>query len=166
MDLVLLTLLDAVFAFFIATGFSMLFHAPKRSVWVAGVLGALGHATRFLLLHAGIGLIGSTLAGAVLIGLLAIYFAHIVNTPPVAFSMPACITMIPGLFAYRTMLGFIKIAEPGRMINEPNLLPDTVHNLMLTASLLFCLAIGISVVVLVFRKKSVREFRSKHERRL
>lgn len=161
MGLVFLTLQDAFFAFFIAAGFSMLFHTPRRSVWVAGLLGALGHATRFLLLNAGMGLIGATLVGAVLIGLLAIYFAHIVNTPPVVFSMPACITMIPGLYAYRTMLGFIKIAEPGRMLKEPNLLPDTVHNLMLTASLLFTLAIGISVVVLVFRKKSVREFRAK-----
>lgn len=149
---------DFGLAFFIAFGFSFLFNTPFRSMWVAGLLGGIGHTIRFFLIYHNLGLIPATLAGAVVIGLLAILFAHLVNTPPVVFSMPACITMIPGLYAYRSMLGLIKIAEPGRVYREPHLISDAAHNLMLTASLLFTLAIGISIIVLLFRKKSAKEF--------
>lgn len=149
---------DAFFAFFIATGFSFLFNTPKHSIWVAGLLGALGHATRFILLgYFDMGIVTATLLSAIEIGLFAIYFAPIVNTPPVVFSMPACITMIPGLFAYRTMIGFIRLSDPESLIGDNQVITTTAYNLTITASLLFTLAIGISVVVLFFRKKSVRE---------
>ena len=63
----------------------------------------------------GLGLITSTLSGTVLIGLLGIVLAHRVHTPPIVFTMPACITMIPGMYAYKTMLGFHSIDRRKRI---------------------------------------------------
>lgn len=153
----LYTLRDAGFAFFVAVGFATLFNTPKKILVVAGILGGLGHCLRFVLheyMHQG--LIFSTLCGCLLIGFAGIYAAHKVHTPPVIFTMPACITMIPGLYAYRAMLGFVKVADTEVYKKDPTILSETFHNVVLTSSLLFCLAIGLSLAVLLFRKQSVK----------
>lgn len=147
---------DIALSFFVAFGFALLFETPKRALWVAGVLGGLGHCIRYVMLQYDFGLIASTLSGTLFIGLAGIYCAHRIHTPPVVYTLPACITMIPGLYAYRTMLGCIRIYEEGTGYTSPVLLQDTVYNFILTSSLLFCLAIGICVVALFFRKKSVK----------
>lgn len=159
-NLLYLILRDAFFSIFVAIGFALLFETPKRVLYVAGLLGGLGHAVRFILLQFDQGLVSSTLAGSVIIGLLGIYIAHKVHTPPVVFTMPACITMIPGLFAYRTMLGSIKIYTDG-VVGNPHttLVFDTAYNFILTSCLLFSLAIGICVGTLLFRKKSTKNIR-------
>ncbi len=64
--------------------------------------------------------------------------------------------MIPGMYAYRTMIAGIKSADYNYLINDTTILPEMVHNFMLTVSLLFTLAIGISISVLLFRKESSR----------
>jgi uncharacterized membrane protein YjjB (DUF3815 family) len=157
---ILLILKDGLLAFFVGVGFALLFNAPKKAVLMAGVLGALGHMLRYILKdECGAGIVLSTLAASLLIGFSSIVAAHIVHTPPVVFSMPACITMIPGLYAYRTMLGVAKITDRDLMTKTPDLLTETVHNFVLTGSLLFALAIGISVGSLLFRKKSVKNIR-------
>jgi hypothetical protein len=75
--------------------------------------------------------------------------------------MPACITMIPGLYAYRSMLGIIKLADQATMDANPTLLRTIAHNMVLSFSLLFTLAVGISISALLFRNKSVKEIRFK-----
>lgn len=146
---------DMLLSFVVAVGFALLFTTPRRVLWVAGLLGGLGHGVRFLLLHQ-VGIIPATLAGAVFIGLAGIFMAHRVHTPPVVFTMPACITMIPGLFAYRAMLGCIKVTDLEMVKKDASILPVTAHYFVVTASLLFTLAIGICIGALLFRKRSVK----------
>ena len=150
---------DAFLSFFVAIGFALLFETPRKALLIAGLLGGVGHCIRFVLLQLDYGLVASTLCGTVFIGLAGIYCAHRIHTPPVAFTLPACITMIPGLYAYRTMLGCIRIYEEGTDNEGSSLLQDTVYNFILTSSLLFCLAIGICIAALVFRKKSVKDIK-------
>jgi uncharacterized membrane protein YjjB (DUF3815 family) len=135
----------------------VLFGSPKKVLWLAGLLGGMGHSLRFVMLEMGMGLISATLISSVLIGLSGIYCAHKVHHPPVVFTMPACITMIPGLFAYRTILGCIKLSDPSVFLSNPDIIGQIGYNLVLTMSLLFTLAIGISIAALLFRSKSVRE---------
>jgi uncharacterized membrane protein YjjB (DUF3815 family) len=89
--------------------------------------------------------------------LLGIILARKVDTPPVVFTMPACITMIPGLYAYHAMLGFVKIAGTEAAQQDPMLIPETIRYTVLTMSLLFTLSIGITIGSLLFRKKTARE---------
>lgn len=152
--LILLFLRDFAIAFVVGFCWGILFGSPKRVLWVAGLLGGMGHSLRFLLLQFGLNIISSTLFASVLIGLVGIVLAHRVKIPPVVFTLPACITMIPGMFAYRTMLAGIKITDLSILQQEPSLLLEMVHNLMLTLSLLFSLAIGICIGALLFRQSS------------
>lgn len=150
---------DIFLSFFVGLGFALLFETPKKALFIAGILGGLGHAIRFVMLQFDFGLVSSTLCGTVFIGTVGIYCAHKIHTPPVVFTLPACITMIPGLYAYRTMLGCIQIYEEGTQAYSSQLLQDTAYNFILTSSLLFCLAIGICVATLAFRKKSVKNIK-------
>jgi uncharacterized membrane protein YjjB (DUF3815 family) len=165
-ELIFRILLDFGLAFVVGFCWGILFGSPKRILWVAGLLGALGHSLRFILLQSGTGLIAATMISSVSIGLIGIYCAHKVHHPPVVFTMPACITMIPGLYAYRTMLGCIKLTDPAIVQHNPGIIGQIGYNLMLTMSLLFTLAIGISIAALLFRSKSVREisFRPKQKK--
>lgn len=148
---------DFAIAFVVGFCWAILFGSPKRILWVAGLMGAMGHSIRFILIQLDFGLITATLAGSVLIGLVGIFVAHKVDSPPVVFTMPACITMIPGMYAYKTMLAGIKITDMSILENNPHILLEMTHNLMLTMSLLFTLAIGICIGALLFRKNSVKD---------
>jgi len=157
MDLLLAIIRDFIIAFVIAFSWGILFGSPKRILAVAGLMGGMGHCLRFLLLQLDIGLVSATLAGSVAIGIIGIFVAHRVDNPPVVFTMPACITMIPGMFAYKTMLGGIKLTDLDTVNADPEIIITMAHNFVLTLSLLFTLAIGISIGVLLFRKSSVKE---------
>lgn len=165
-DLLSRVLFDFSLAFAVGACWGVLFGSPKQILWVAGLLGGLGHSLRFLLLLAGVELIPATMISSVFIGLSGIYCAHRVHHPPVVFTMPACITMIPGLYAYRTMLGFIKLTDPTFVEHNPGIMGQIGHNLMLAMSLLFTLAIGISIAALLLRSQSIREigFRKKQKK--
>lgn len=156
METILLTLLDMAFAFVVAIGFAILFSTPRRVIYVAGILGGLGHCIRFILLQNHVHIVPATLGAAVFIGLAGICCAHRVHAPPVVFTMPACITMIPGLYAYRAMLGCVKMTNLEKVIQDPTILAQTAHYFLLTSSLLFALAIGICSGALIFRRKSVK----------
>lgn len=156
--------LDFILAFAVAFCWGILFGSPRQILWIAGLLGGLGHAIRFVLIQFEVGLIFATLIGSVTIGLLGIFCAHRVHHPPVVFTMPACITMIPGLYAYRTMLNSIKLTDPNIVNENPLLVNEIGYNLVLTVSMLFTLAIGISIAVLLFRSKSVRDISFKRKK--
>lgn len=141
-ELTLISVLqDFGIAFVVGFCWAILFGTSRKVLYVAGLLGGMGHALRFVLIQLDCGLIASTLSASVLIGLIGIFAAHRVNHPPVVFTMPACITMIPGMYAYRTMVAGIKSTDYDYLISNPNVLPEMVHNFMLTVSLLFTLAI-------------------------
>jgi uncharacterized membrane protein YjjB (DUF3815 family) len=156
MDSILPFIRDVALAFVVALGFAILFNTPRRVLLVAGLLGGFGHCIRFAMHQNGIDLVPATLTGAIFIGLVGIVFSHIVHTPPVVFTMPACITMIPGLYAYRAMLGCLKITDLEFVKQSPTVLNETAHYFVLTASLLFTLAIGICSGALFFRKRSAK----------
>lgn len=150
-------LIDFSVAFIVAVGWCILFGSPKRLLLVAGLLGGLGHSIRFVLVQLDMGLITATLVGSVIVGLVGIFVSKKVYSPPVVFTMPACITMIPGLYAYRTMMGGIKLIDVAE--KDPSILIEMSHNLVLTMSLLFTLAIGICIGALLFRKSTVRDIK-------
>ncbi len=157
MNIVLATIIDIILGGVIAIGWSILFNTPRKAIWIAALLGGLGHSIRFLLIEGtGAHLVLATLAGAVFIGLVGILFSQKADMPPVVFTMPACITMIPGMYAYHSMMGFIQIAEMGLEDPDPALIAQTTHYFVITVALLFTLSIGITLGSLLFRQKTAR----------
>ena len=73
-------------------------------------LGAIGGMAKVLLLLSGVNIILSSFIGATLIGILSVYAAHRKHAPPLIFSIPSVIPMVPGAFAYKMMIGFMSLS--------------------------------------------------------
>jgi uncharacterized membrane protein YjjB (DUF3815 family) len=140
-----------------ALGFAILFNVPERTLWVIFAIAALGGFTKVALVHLGASVIIGSFAGATLIGLLSIPLAHYRHTPPLILSIPALIPMVPGAFAYRTMLGMMKLATNVADPNYSTIVNDTLNNGLKTFLILLTLAAGASIPMLLTRKSSAKQ---------
>ena len=146
---------------FAALGFAVLFNVPQRTLIVIWMLGAAGGLTKLLLMQASIGIVVATLAGAAVIGILSVSAAHNKHAPPLVFSIPSVIPMVPGAFAYRMMLGLIKLA--GTAVTDPTYhqtLAETTSNGLKTMFILMSLAAGVAIPMLISRKDTIKKIRN------
>ena len=142
-----------------AVGFAVLFNVPVRTLVSIFILGALGGLCKVFMLKFGINIILATFSGAALVGCLSIPFAHNKHSPPPTFAIPAVIPMVPGILAYRMMLGLISLAGSINPQVYPNILSETVNNGLKVMLILMSLAGGVMVPMLLTRKESAKEIR-------
>ena len=158
------TFIEKVLWFGIAAmGFAVLFNVPARTLPAIFLIGAMGGLTRLLLLHLDTNFVIASFLGAVVIGVLSIPFAHQKHAPPLVFSIPAVIPMVPGLFAYRMMLGLIRLSGDVPPEAFTQTLYETVSNGLKVMFVLMSLAGGVAVPMLVTRQQSAKHlhFRKK-----
>ncbi len=152
----LLLLEKILWAIIAALGFAALFTVPRRAFWAVAVLAAIGYCLRGLALESGWNLIVATLTGSCVMGLISIQLAHWVHTPTTVFMAPAVIPMVPGVYAYRFMMGLLEISSKSDISTE--LLTQTISNGLKAVFVVLALAIGVSIPSLLFRR-SVKEIR-------
>ena len=140
-----------------AIGFAILFNVPKRTLFPIWVLGAVGGLVKIWLVHLGHGPVLGTFVGASIIGLLSHLASWWKISPPIVFSIPASIPMVPGIFTYKMMTGVIKLTGNPDPVEYSKILSDTVHNGMLALFMLLSLAVGAALPLLIVRKKSGKE---------
>ncbi len=150
-----------IWAGFAALGFAVLFNVPARTLFAIWVLGMLGGLTKFILMGADVNIIIASFIGASIIGILSIPLAHKIHSPPLIFSIPAVIPMVPGAFAYKMMLGFIKIATHTSEAGMDQVLTDTIQFGIKTMLILLALSVGVAVPMLLTRKESAKRIRIK-----
>jgi uncharacterized membrane protein YjjB (DUF3815 family) len=163
MDIVAL-LGKGFWAGFAALGFAILFNVPQRTLIMIWVMGALGGLTKFLLLGFDVNIPLASLAGASLIGVLSVYAAHNKQAPPLVFSIPSVIPMVPGAFAYRMMLGCMELA--GTTTNSQSYLKtlaETTNNGLKAIFILIALSAGVAIPMLVTRKDTFKRIKSSEE---
>lgn len=139
-----------------AVGFAVLFNVPKRSLPAIFLIAGLGGLTKVLLMMAGFKIVGATLAGATLIGILSIPLAHRIHVPPFIFSIPAVIPMVPGTLAYRMMIGMVKLASDLDPATYEKILEETVNTGLKVMLILMSLAGGVAIPMLITRKESAK----------
>lgn len=149
----------AVCCGFAGLGFGILFNVPPRSLIVIWILAALGALAKNLLVHLGVDLILASLAGASLIGVLSIYAAHQKHAPPLVFSIPALIPMVPGVLGFRTMLGLIKLSSSVDQEGYSLIVFQCINNGIKTALITLSLAVGASIPMLLARKTSAKDLK-------
>ena len=123
-------------------------------------MGAAGGLTKLLLMLFSIDIVLATFAGATLVGILSVSAAHNKHAPPLVFSIPAVIPMVPGAFAYRMMLGLIKLSGTA-VTNETysQTLGETASNGLKTLFILISLAVGVAIPMLISRKETIKRIR-------
>ncbi|MGI9276028.1 MAG: threonine/serine exporter family protein [Endozoicomonas sp.] len=140
-----------------ALGFATLFTVPVRAFWAVALLAIIGYGLRGVGMMYGLNLVIATLIASCTMGLLAIQLAHWVHTPTTVFMAPAVIPMVPGVFAYRTMMGLLEISSNSSAPVE--LLSSTANSGLVAMFTLLALAVGVSLPSLLFKNKSVKEIR-------
>lgn len=149
---------------FASMGFAILFNVPQRTLLVIWAMGAFGGLTKFFLLGLEVNIVLASLAGATIIGILSVYAAHNKQAPPLVFSTPAVIPMVPGAFAYRMMLGCMELANTS--INSDTYirtLAETTNNGLKAFFILIALSAGVAIPMLVTRKDTFKRIRSSSE---
>ena len=161
----LITILEKGFwAGFAALGFAILFNVPQRTLIMIWLMGALGGLTKFMLMGLEVNIALASLAGASLIGVLSVYAAHNKQAPPLVFSIPSVIPMVPGAFAYRMMLGCMELAgTSANAQNYLNTLAETTNNGLKAIFILIALSAGVAIPMLVTRKDTFKRIKSSVE---
>ncbi len=155
-------LIKAFWCGWAAVGFGILFNVPPRTlmaIWTGGAITGLVKFSTILLSGGGNVILGSFLA-SLAVGVLSIPIAHLRHVPPMIFAIPSVIPLIPGVFAYHTMLGLIKLTANVNA-DYPMVLSETVHNGSRTLFIIMSIAMGVAVPMHVMRKDSVKNIRLK-----
>ena len=141
-----------------ALGFGILFNVPPKTLFAIWIGGAIAGSIKFsvLFLFAGLPVIQSAFFAALAVGIYSIPIAHWRREPPMIFAIPSVIPLIPGVFAYYTMLGLIKLT--GNIGTDyANTLSRTVHNGATTLFIIMAIAIGVAVPMHVMRKDAAKK---------
>ncbi|MBL8165739.1 MAG: threonine/serine exporter family protein [Anaerolineae bacterium] len=149
LDIIGMMLQDAFWSSVAATGFAILFNVPKRTLPGCALGGAVGHATRTLLMQIGMDIELATLVGATVIGFLGLFFARRWQAPALIFTISAAVTMVPGTFAYRAMIGLLELAQADPATANVALI-EASANAIRTALILGAIAVGIVAPGMLF----------------
>jgi uncharacterized membrane protein YjjB (DUF3815 family) len=146
-----LVLRDALWSALAAAAFAILFNVPRRTLLGCAACGAVGHSLRALLLALGWSIEAGTLFGATVVGFMGIWLAHAYKVPATVFTLSGSIPMVPGVYAYRAMLGFIQVTSAP--VGEASAaLVEAGVNAIATGLILAAIGIGITAPGLLFRR--------------
>lgn len=145
---------DGLFAAVSAVGFAAISRPTREMALLAGLLAALGHMCRFLLLDAHMGIASASLCAALLISLCSLLCVRRCRIPAEMFAFPALLPMIPGMYAYKAILATMQFLDSADLHARQELLVSVVYN-GLTAFFIMCaLVIGAVLPILVFHRES------------
>ena len=154
MDTLLLLLNDAFFSAIPAMGFAMLFNVPRRYLLYCALAGAIGHSSRTLMLQFGLPIEWATFAAAGIIGMVTIAFAKRHLAPPLLYAVAAIIPMIPGSYAYNTVIALVQLTAQSQLSTE--LWEQVVTKGLKTVFILGALSVGLAMPsLLYFRTRPV-----------
>ena len=150
-------LIKSFWAGMAAIGFAILFNVPRRTIFSIWSLGAMGGLIKFTAMNFDLGIVFASFLGAVGIAIVAIQMAHMRNSPPLVFSIPSVIPMVPGVFAYKFMLGMIALTSIENADAYIQTLIETVNNGAKMMFVLISLGTGVAIPMLLTRKESIKK---------
>ena len=151
LELLQTALYDAFWSGLAAVGFAILFKVPRRLLVGCLIGGAAGHTVRAILIALGVSLEMGTLAGACVVGFASLYLSRYFRVPVSIFTVTGAIPMVPGVFAYRTMIGLLNAVS---VTNDQTtaILTTAAINGIRTTVILGAIALGIAIPTLIFRR--------------
>ncbi len=144
---------DAIWSGVAALGFAILFNVPTRTLFGCMVCGAAGHVVRSVIMQLGLSMEFATLIGATVVGILGTAFARRWQTPAAVFTVSGVIPLVPGVFAFRTMLGLLTLAGATDPTAGLSALLEVSQNGIKTGLILMAIAAGIAAPTLLFERR-------------
>ncbi len=149
-DLVLGLANDMFFASIPAVGFALVFNVPVHALRYCALGGAIGHGTRYLLMHYGIPIEWATFFAATTVGMIGVQWSHKVLAHPKVFTVAALIPMVPGVYTYKAMIAMVEINHLGF---TPELFSVLMENFLKAMFIIAGLAVGLAVPGLLFYRR-------------
>ena len=148
-------LADGIFAAVASIGFAVISNPPRKAIFISALLAAIGHALRYYLLnHTPLDIAMSSLVAAFTIGMFSMLCAKLIHCPAVIFSFPSLLPMIPGMYAYKTVLALMQFIRGGDIVRQNELMVEFFRNGLTTLFIMFALVIGVALPIFIFHKQS------------
>lgn len=158
MEVILEILEVSIWSGIAALGFGVLFNIPRGTIVTVFTLGFASGLIKFSLLSFDVNIVLATFMAVFLVAIVCIPVAHKIHHPPVVFCIPPVIPMIPGYFAYETMLSimnFIFIEKDA--VKRIELMDSIFSNGFTMFFILISITAGISLPMLILRKNTVKK---------
>ena len=156
-----LILQDAFFAAIAAIGFAAISRPPHRAYVWCGLIAAVGHSLRYVLLNGGgMQIVPATFIAAFVVGLCAVFISPYIKTPAETALFPALLPMIPGMYAYKAFGGLAKAlfsTTDSEVFDRGFYLFSS--NALTTVSILLAMVIGATLPIFMFKKISFQATR-------
>ena len=134
-----------------ALGFGVLFNTPLRSliaIWIAGFIAGLikfsGLSTEL-----GLSVIVSSFLGSLFASTASFSLSKWRNVPLVIVAIPSIIPLVPGAFAYRAMMGLMKLTRHS-VPDYSVVISDTVYNSMMVLFVILAITLGLTIPIFLF----------------
>ncbi|PSW00870.1 threonine/serine exporter family protein [Photobacterium lipolyticum] len=147
---ILALLNDMFFAMIPAVGFALVFNVPQKALKYCAIGGALGHGSRFVLIHFGVPIEWATFCAATMVGMIGVHWSHRFLAHPKVFTVAAMIPMVPGVFTFKAMILLVEINHRGF---SPELWALMMENVIKAVFIVAALAIGLAMPGLLFYRR-------------
>nr|WP_198926669.1 threonine/serine exporter family protein [Vibrio genomosp. F10] len=141
---------DMLFAAIPAVGFALVFNVPQRALVYCALGGAIGHGSRYLMMHFGVPIEWATFFAATLVGMIGVHWSHRFLAHPKVFTVAAMIPMVPGVFAFKAMIAIVEMNQQGY---SPELVAVLFDNFLKAMFIIAGLAIGLAMPGLLFYRR-------------
>jgi len=153
LELIKLIIIDALFAAVPAVGFAMVFNVPKKMLIYCAMGGAFAHSLRFLLMHFGIHIEWATLVASSSMGFVGLYWSRKRIVPRPVFTVASVIPMIPGSFAFTTVIALLEVNTSGY---STQVMQIVTENGLKTLFILGALSFGLALPsILIYRGRPI-----------
>lgn len=147
---------DGIFASIAAIGFGSISNVPKRIFAGCGIVAAIGHVTRFVLMNLfGIHIIWASLVAGLAIGCAAILFRRIWKCPCEMLAFPALLPMIPGMYAYRSVQSLLLCFKTPNDGLFEHYIHIFTYNFMVCVLAILMMVFGLTFVIHLQRKRTI-----------
>ncbi len=144
---------ECLFAAVPAVGFAVAFNVPPKYLKFCAIGGALGFLVRSVMMEYGVQISLATFTASILVSFYAVLWAQKSMAHPRVISVASIIPMIPGVYAYKTMIAIVELADRGY---DMAMMQSAVENGLKTFFILGAIAFGLAIPgLLIYRGKPV-----------
>ncbi len=136
---------DVVAAGVAVAAYGSFFSMPWRFLPIPVVIGMAAHASRWLVISAGLGgVVTGALVACVIVGTIVTPLSQQLRLPFGALAFASVVSLMPGVFLFQMASGLVAVAARGA-VAPINLLPEVVSNAV--SAFLIILAMTVGVIV-------------------
>jgi uncharacterized membrane protein YjjP (DUF1212 family) len=142
--------LDVIAAGAAVAAFSIFFSTPLRMLGWPIAIGMLAHAVRWGALKAGAGVATGALVACLLAGVILAPVARHWRMPFAAIGFASVVSMMPGVFLFRTASGFVQLAHYSNA--NFDLLRATIADAMTAIAIILAMSFGVVAPNMIFHR--------------